>query len=444
MNLRRLLACLLALLPAGAVAARADDPLDGLTLGPLEVRRPAGDAGGLVFLFSDWPGPTPETDLAAARLAGQGLIVAPVPLRPFLERQDALGRQCLYLVADIEEASRRIQAAGSRGRYLTPVVAGTGMGAAVAYAALAQAPDATLAGAASDGFTTRIATRTPLCAGAPPQADAAGGFAYGPHPLPGWWRVAPAPDAAAAAEAFAAAAGAEDALVPAPEGGLALRLEALLAPAMTPPDAASLPGLSPIELAPEAPGDTLAIVYSGDGGWRDIDKAIAGRLHELGLPVVGIDSLRYFWSERPPDAAAADLSRIIAHYGQAWGRKRIILVGYSFGADALPFLYNRLPEADRQAVARISLLALSRSADFEVHVAGWLGIDGAAGSLPTAPELARLPVHLVQCFYGEEETEAACTAPELAGAEIVATKGGHHFDGDYGRLAEAIARGFVP
>ena len=84
--------------------------------------------------------------------------------------------------------------------------------------------------------------------------------------------------------------------------------------------------------------------------------------------IVGIDSLRYFWSERRPDAAAADLSRIIAHYGEAWGRRRIILVGYSFGADALPFLYNRLPEADRQAVARISLLALSRSADFEVHV----------------------------------------------------------------------------
>ena len=40
-----------------------------------------------------------------------GMIVAPVDLRPFLERQDALGRDCLYLVSDIEEASRRIQAA---------------------------------------------------------------------------------------------------------------------------------------------------------------------------------------------------------------------------------------------------------------------------------------------------------------------------------------------
>ena len=66
----------------------------------------------------------------------------------------------------------------------------------------------------------------------------------------------------------------------------------------------------------------MAIVYSGDGGWRDIDKDIADRLHELGLPVVGVDSLRYFWSEQSPDVAAADLARIIAHYRDSWQRDR--------------------------------------------------------------------------------------------------------------------------
>ena len=116
---------------------------------------PDGEPQGLVFLFSDEPGPTAEFASAAEKLAGLDLMVAPVALRPFLDRQDAQGEgdKCLYLVSDIEEASRRVQAAGARGRYLTPIIAGTGMGAAVAYAALAQAPDATVAGAASDGFT---------------------------------------------------------------------------------------------------------------------------------------------------------------------------------------------------------------------------------------------------------------------------------------------------
>ena len=49
----------------------------------------------------------------------------------------------------------------------------------------------------------------------------------------------------------------------------------------------------------------MAVIYSGDGGWRDIDKDIAGALQEKGIPVVGVDSLRYFWSEKTPDQVAA-------------------------------------------------------------------------------------------------------------------------------------------
>ena len=445
MRFRRLLAlpvaCLLVCIAVNRVIA-ADAPVDGLTLGKLAVERPQGEAKGLVFLFSDLSGWNDELDDAAARLVALGMIVAPVDLRPFLERQDALGRDCLYLVSDLEEASRRIQAARGRARYLTPIVAGTGMGAAVAYAALAQSPDATLAGAASDGFVTRILTRSPLCTGAPVKPAAEGGFEYGPSPLPGWWRVAAAPDDAEAAQAFATAAGEEDALVAMPEGGLDDRMAALVESALS-ASTQPLAGLPLIVLPPSGPGQTMAIVYSGDGGWRDIDKDIADRLHELGLPVVGVDSLRYFWSEQSPDVAAADLARIIAHYRDSWQRARVILIGYSFGADVLPFLVNRLPEEARAAVARIALLGLSQSADFEIHVTGWLGVEGHAGSVPTLPELSTLPKPIVQCFYGVEETDTACTAPEMKGAQLIETLGGHHFDGDYGKLAEIIARGFT-
>lgn len=46
--------------------------------------------------------------------------------------------------------------------------------------------------------------------------------------------------------------------------------------------------------------DTMAIIYSGDGGWRDIDSEVGGYLQGEGVPVVGVDSLRYFWTERLP------------------------------------------------------------------------------------------------------------------------------------------------
>ena len=188
----------------------------------------------------------------------------------------------------------------------------------------------------------------------------------------------------------------------------------------------------------------MAVVFSGDGGWRDIDKDIAGRLQQRGIPVVGVDSLRYFWSRE--DAREGRLRPRKDHepLPGPWQRPDVVLVGYSFGADILPFVYNRLGEGERAQVTDLALLGFSHSADFEIHVTGWLGVTKQANSRPTAPELAKIPVKIVQCFYGRDDTDTACTSPELRGARLVETPGGHHFDGDYGKLADAIVAATEP
>jgi type IV secretory pathway VirJ component len=40
----------------------------------------------------------------------------------------------------------------------------------------------------------------------------------------------------------------------------------------------------------------MAVMYSGDGGWVGLDRDVAAVLAKAGVPVVGIDSLSYFWS----------------------------------------------------------------------------------------------------------------------------------------------------
>lgn len=446
---------LLALAAGAPFAAAQARTVDGLTLGQLELAEPEGEPRGLVFLLSGEDGLTPELRAAAEELAQSlGVIVAPVDLPALLGRLQAQAEQeggdCLYLVGDIEEASRRIQATGGRGRYLTPIVAGTGMGAAAAYAALAQSPAATLDGVASDGFATRVASGKPLCGEAPANPAPEGGFVYGPsrEPLPGWWRVAVPPGGAGEARAFVAATagGEEKEVVEVPAGsGLAARLTLLLRPPIEAAQSASraVADLPLVELPAQGEGRYLAVIYSGDGGWRDIDKDIAGRLQAQGVPVVGVDSLRYFWSEKTPEQVAADLALVLDHYREAWGRPDVALIGYSFGADILPFAYNRLPPEQKSHVRRLALLALSESADFEIHVTGWLGVNEHEGSRPTLPEIGAIPRGLIQCFYGEEEEDALCARPELDGAVRVKTGGGHHFDGDYERLADAILAGLA-
>ena len=62
-------ACLLAVLRAAHVVA-AEPAVDGLSLGQLQLVMPAGEPRGLVFLFSDQTGPTPELDRRRSRSPG--------------------------------------------------------------------------------------------------------------------------------------------------------------------------------------------------------------------------------------------------------------------------------------------------------------------------------------------------------------------------------------
>lgn len=191
-----------------------------------------------------------------------------------------------------------------------------------------------------------------------------------------------------------------------------------------------------VEVPAAQPGDTVSLFYSGDGGWRDLDKAVAEQMAERGYPVVGVDTLRYFWQRKSPEQAASDLSELMREYREKWHAKRFVLIGYSFGADVMPALYNRLPDSDKQQVDAVLLLALARSGAFEIHVDGWLGKD--ASEAATGPELVKLPAEKVLCVYGTEEApESGCTQPQATG-ENLQLPGGHHYDKDYPALAQRL------
>jgi type IV secretory pathway VirJ component len=439
---------LMLLLATTGTWAAAEREIDAGRLGSLPLVLPEGDVAGVVFLFSDRSGWNADLDRAAARLAEFGAAVLEVDLPAYLAKvRQTDERDCHYLISGVEEASKRVQRELGLNHYLSPILAGTGMSAALAYAALAQAPPVTVAGAASDGLATELDTRLPLCPGAP-ATPAATGFVYGPKAeLPGWWRLAVPPAQKVQAERFVADI-AQAELVEVPEGAeLDQRMVMLLAEPLEKGDANTslqglpLQGLPLVELPASEPGDLLAVFYSGDGGWRDLDKQIGGILAAHGIATIGVDSLRYFWQEKTPQQVADDLAAILRHYRSAWGRKQVILLGYSFGAGILPFAINRLPPSERATIRQISLLGLEKLALFEFHLTAWLGVGTGADARPVLPEIEKLDPALVQCFYGADEDDTACTAPEFDRAERVETAGGHHFDGDYAALADKIMAG---
>jgi type IV secretory pathway VirJ component len=154
------------------------------------------------------------------------------------------------------------------------------------------------------------------------------------------------------------------------------------------------------------------------------------------VPVVGLDSLRYFWTPRTPAGLAADLDRILEYYAQHWHKTRAVLVGYSQGADVLPFAVNRLNEASQRLLAQVVLMAPSPKASFEFHPSHWLGAED--DGVPALPEARRLDPAKTLCLYGADDDDTLC--PEVAPDHVRAMKlpGGHHFDGAYATLADLI------
>ncbi len=418
-------------------------------LGQVHRVNPVGAMRGLVVLFSDAGGWTSIADDTAAALARDGALVVGVDLPAYLARLDALsGKACHNVVGDVESISRQIQRERGNASYLTPIVAGIGEGGTLAPAILAQAPAATIAGAVSYDPTVAVHSRSPPCSTPAAKMDPQGGFAYGPWPsLPGFWAVAfPAgPDTPGHQHIAALKVAGTPVDISNHAGNVAVEtLTALLRPRLMPAAMTATTGIAKlplIDLPAEPRGPLLAIILSGDGGWRDLDKTIGEKLQSNGVSVVGWDCLSYFWSRKSPEQIARDLDVVIDAFVSRWGASKVALVGYSFGADVLPFAYDRLSSEAKARVVQLSLLGFATAADFEIRVAGLVGAGPGKEALPTEPALAPIDPTMIQCFYGADEEDSAC--PFLLGkAEVIHTAGGHHFDGNYGGLAQSILDGF--
>ncbi len=421
---------------SGALAADYDTGM----LGKADIRTPDGPAVATIFLFSDMDGWNWDERRMAFALREQGAAVIGIDLPAYLARLEADKGDCAYLVWDMETLSHAVQRAGGGADYHSPIVAGLGEGAALALAMIGQTPAATIGRTVAVDPVAQTPLRKPLC-NITPTATTATGATYGlpTGTLPGAVDVLLTPDAPDDGRAHVASlgAGVTSRTAEGPSAkALEKRLLQLVAHAADEDDDAP-----PVVELPAKPAfDTIAIVYSGDGGWRDLDKTIAEYLQARGVPVVGVDALRYFWTRKTPQAAADDLAQLINTYTDTWKAKRVLLIGYSFGADVLPPMINLLPQAERDRIAQVSLLGLGAATDFEISVGGWVGQNDHDG-IQIVPEVRRMKSGIVQCIYGADDDEATCPKLQALGAEVLQTTGSHHFDGDYDALAEKILAG---
>jgi type IV secretory pathway VirJ component len=204
--------------------------------------------------------------------------------------------------------------------------------------------------------------------------------------------------------------------------------------------------------APAGKDDVMAIIYSGDGGWADLDRRLGIAFIDRGIPVLGVNTFKYYWRERTPEESARQLDALMTKYAAEWGKRRIWLVGFSFGADVLPTIIDKLSPANRARITQLVLLSPSRDTTFEIELEGYMIKQGwfkehvktllqhinpirHYDTLPPLQALQGQPPTV--CYYGLDDSEdSICSAPNLpAWVTVHAKKGSHHFDGGYQPLA---------
>lgn len=432
--------------------------------GAVSVYRGRGNPRDVVLFVSGDEGWDAGDASMAQRLAGKGALVAGIDLRHYREQSETAAEACVSPASDFENLSHYLQASLRLKRYLVPTLVGYGQGATLVYATLAEAPAGLFKGALSIGFCPNLDWKKAVCASpnirATPRLDTKGlqlGMNFSPAAeLPGKWialqgdldQVCPGP---AMRKFVASVPGAESVRLPGvahdytvgekwmPQLEAAYsRLAAIRSEtrgSALPAAVADLP-LIIVPAAAAATGGWFGVFLTGDGGWVGLDKGVAGELAKHGIPIVGWDSLKYFWSRRTPEGAAHDLDRVLRHYSRAWDRPRVLLIGYSQGADTMPFMVNRLPPATRELVGFTVLLGISDNAVWEFHVANWWG--NPAKGLPTGPELEHWSGSPYMCLYGESDADAACAALTGHDGSVFKMPGGHHFGGSYAAIADEI------
>jgi type IV secretory pathway VirJ component len=445
---------------SAAPAAGYSTSLPAGRFGKVTVYIPDGEPKSVAIFISGDGGWELGVIAMARALSDMGAVVIGVDVRQYFaslhraaQRADA---PCQLIAGDLENLSHQVQKEIGMSDYHVPVLVGYSSGATVVYAALVQSPPGTFAGAMSLGFCAdQDFQGAALCPGA--------GLHYRANPQhelvfepsatlrQPWVALQGQKDQVCqpqAADEFAAhVAGGSVIRLPLVGHGFSVERNwmpqfreayARLVPRIEPRPQGSvdIADLPIEEVHASGSGDEFALLLTGDGGWAGLDQELAARLAANGVPTVGLNSLKYFWRERTPDETARDVARVVRHYLAAWDRRRVLLIGYSFGADVLPFVVNRLPPELRERVVSVSLLGIDAHASFEVRVADWIGSD--EGGLPTRPELSEIKPVPVLCIYGEGEEDSIC--PGMTGGAVTAERigNGHHFSGEYAQLADRI------
>jgi type IV secretory pathway VirJ component len=194
-----------------------------------------------------------------------------------------------------------------------------------------------------------------------------------------------------------------------------------------------------VPAAAAAAAGPLVVLYTGDDGWDKFDRLLTDRLAARGAPTATVSSLVYFLKGRSPKGAAADLAAVIAHYTRLWGRREVVLAGYSYGGDDLPLIAQALPAKVLAQVRLLVLISPAAQGDLTFRGASWFDLS-TSDARPLQPALEKLAGIPILCIHSQPDPRQACDRFPVPGMTRTQILGGHHYVGHEAEMADLILK----
>ena len=194
-------------------------------------------------------------------------------------------------------------------------------------------------------------------------------------------------------------------------------------------------------------GRPLILLFSGEGGWRRFDHLLAGVFQEEGFWVGGMDCMEYFWKAQDDRLAlASDVRAYAAALALTAGRageSPLILAGFSFGADLVPWVAGGGGWGSR--IAGLILLGPDEEGSLEFRVLEMLGFSQREHVFPVSEALASSRGIPVLFIHGGADRHSS--APRLARSApspkklLAVPDADHHFSGREPELRRILMEG---
>jgi len=192
-----------------------------------------------------------------------------------------------------------------------------------------------------------------------------------------------------------------------------------------------------IESRSKGERDYYMIFLTGNGGWRDLAQSVTHYLNSKNVSILAINTKKYLWREKEPAQIACDLEKLIDKYNIKWGKTKVVLMGYSMGAEVLPFAVNCMEDKYLHELNDIILIGPWQKATFKINLLDYF--YEVNKGLDIYSELLKMKTKEVYVICDDNEI-SICHKDLESLIDHDMLVGGHHFGGDYNALSELICK----